>query len=182
MFTKEELQQQINVLSQMTGMDTKVTELKAELARRFPSNEDKQITPAGDTIDLDVTAEEMEKAGSKFATAGLHASEFQRPFWETQGISISFPFVIVTGPDQGIESKISAGVSKSAVWKIKEILKALGVSWTENKATGKVSFNPDDVAGKKAFTKWETMKDTRDAALGGKGTEYTKPTGAIKIE
>jgi hypothetical protein len=174
--TKAEYEEAIKALKAMNGMEKEVARLTAEMNQVYGPK-----VAASGAIELDATPEEFEKAGSKFAKEGNHVSEFREPFWETPGVSLSFPFTIVAGPDTGIEGKISAGVSKSAMWKIKEILLGLGVAYTTN-SNGKIVFNPSDVAGKKALTKWQTMKDTRPVEEGGKGTEYTKPVSVLKIE
>lgn len=174
--TKAEYEEQIKALSQMKGQEAMVKKMTDEMNALYGPK-----PAASGAIELDATPEEFEKAGSKFAKEGNHISEFREPFWETPGVSLSFPFTIVAGPDTGIEGKISAGVSKSAMWKIKEILIGLNVSYSTN-SNGKIVFNPSDVAGKKAYTKWQTMKDTRPVEEGGKGTEYTKPVSVLKIE
>jgi len=96
------------------------------------------------------------------------------PYWKTTGISMGFPFTIVEGEDKGKEGEVFAGVSKDAIWKVKEILEALKVKAGANKA-GNVAFNPDDVVGKRAMTLWTLQQDRRSMAEGGKGGTYTKP-------
>jgi len=126
----------------------------------------------------DTTEEEYEKAGSKFAAEGAHLSECQMPDWDTPGVSIKFPFTIVEGADKGKESKISCGVSKTALWKLKEMLTALGVSIKIGEG-GKVSFDPMECVGKQFLSVWTTEVDSRPASEGGKGGTYTKPTAAL---
>lgn len=131
---------------------------------------------------LDVSQEEFEKAGSKFITFNsddpvgkLYYKEIEMdvPDWDTAGISMKFPVRVIgpeSDPDIGKEDKISCGVSKEAVWKLKDILKALGVSYTIKKgADGKArpAFNSDDVAGKKAVGQWEIQ-------IGAKGGDRSK--------
>ena len=136
------------------------------------------MTP--DIILPDVSPEEYEKAGSKFAQAGDHLSECGMPEWDTPGVSIKFPFTIVEeGEDEGKESKISAGVGKNALWKLKEILTALGVKCKE--VNGKVAFDPMACVGKPFVSVWTTEKDSRSPEEGGKGGSYTKPTGALPV-
>lgn len=170
--TKAEYEEQIKALQAMRGMEKEVARLTAEMNQAYGPK-----VAASGAIELDATPEEFEKAGSKFAEKGDHVSEFREPFWETQGVSLSFPFTIIEGPDIGKEGKISAGISKKAMWKVKEILLALGIPY-ETSANGKIIFNPSDVAGKKGYTRWEIEKDTRP----GKDTEYTKPVSVLKIE
>lgn len=177
--TEAEYNDQIRILSGMANMGSEVARLTKERDAIYG----KKGTPvaSGDMITLDMTPEEWEKAGSKFAGKGLHVSEFGMPAWHTAGVSLDFPFTIVDGPNKGIEGTISAGVSKGAAWKIKELLTALKVDYTKT-ATGQVAFNPADVAGKKAYTQWDETVDSRTPEEGGKGTTYTKPTKAVKIE
>lgn len=129
---------------------------------------------------LDVTEEEYEKAGSKFAEVGEHLSEMGMPEWETPGLSIRFPFTIIEeGEDKGKESKLVAGVSKNALWKLKEVLKAIGVAVTVK--DGKPTFDSTSCVGKQFLTVWTLQKDTRTPEEGGTGGTYSKPTGALAV-
>ena len=123
-------------------------------------------------IIIQVSPEDFEKAGSKFARPGLHESIFGMPYWEQAGVSLSFPFTICLGANEGIESKISTGADKKSAWKIKEILTALGVAYES--VNGMVAFDPADVAGKQGATLWSQQRDTRTEEEGYKGTVYTK--------
>lgn len=130
--------------------------------------------PAGaGKIVIQVTPEEFDKAGSKFAKPGLQESIFGMPYWEQAGVSLSFPFTICLGSDEGIESKISTGADKKSAWKIKEILSGLGVKY--DIMNNMVAFDPADVAGKQGATLWAQQRDSRSVDEGGKGTVYTKP-------
>lgn len=131
----------------------------------------------GPEFQLPVTEAEYEKAGSKFAQVGNHLSECTGVDWDTPGKSIKFDFQIVEGPNEGIEGKISAGVEASGIWKLKELLKALGVEMTMVK--GKPQFKSEDCIGKQFLTVWSEQVDSRSIEEGGKGTKYTKPTGAL---
>lgn len=176
--TEAEYNDQIRVLSNMPGMEKKVAELTKERDSKFGA---KQSASTAGMIVLDASVDEFETSNSKFANKGLHVSEFGTPLWHTPGVSLDFPFTIIEGPNKGLEGAISAGVSKAACWKIKEILTAVGAAYTSTK-DGRVAFNPDDVAGKKALVQWDEFKDDRSPEEGGKGTVYTKPTKALKIE
>ena len=128
-----------------------------------------------------ITEEEYEKAGSKFAAEGMHLSECGMPEWETPGQSIRFPFTIVEeGDDKGKENKIVAGVKIGAIWKLKEMLSALGVAISINKER-QVSFDQEACVGKQFISVWATEIDSRTPAQGGKGGTYTKPTAALPI-
>lgn len=129
---------------------------------------------------LDVTEEEYEKAGSKFAKAGAHLSECDMPEWKTPGVSIAFPFTILEeGIDKGLKGDIFCGVGKDSIWKLKEMLAALGVKYTVK--DGKVAFNSTQCAGKQFQSIWTEEVDTRPVEEGGKGTHYTKPTSALPV-
>ena len=128
-----------------------------------------------------VTEEEYEKSGSKFATEGAHVSECGMPDWDTPGVSIKFPFTIIEeGEDKGKESKLSCGVGKTALWKLKEMLTALGVV-TKVNDKGEVTFDPMACVGKQFQSIWTTEVDSRPASEGGKGGTYTKPTSALPL-
>lgn len=142
---------------------------------------DSNPAPAGVFVIPGATEEDYEAAsGSKFAQAGLHLSEFGMPIEKTPGVSIAFPFTIVAGADSGKEGAIYSGLGKNALWKLKEILTALGVEISKTKG-GNIAFDPADVAGKQAQTLWVTQQDTRPLSEGGTGGSYTKPTSVLPI-
>jgi len=135
-----------------------------------------------DEFILNVTPEEYETAGSKFARAGLRLSELGLPEWETPGASVRFPFIIVEeGPDNMKDGKLVAGVGKAAMWKIKEILSAAGVPATKT-ADGRVTFDKNAVVGKRIKVLYTDEVDTRPVAEGGTGTHYTKASAAYPPE
>jgi len=135
-----------------------------------------------DDFILDVTPEEYETAGSKFATPGLHLVELGMPEWETPGQSIRFPFIIVEeGPDNMKDGKLVAGISKAAMWKLKEILAAAGVPATKT-ADGKMTFDKNTVAGKQIKVLYTQEVDSRPVEEGGKGTKYTKASAAYPAD
>ena len=136
-------------------------------------------SPASGDIVLNVSPEDFEKATSKFAAPGLHLSVFGMPYWKTVGKSLAFPYQICEGEDDGKEGEIFCGISKDAAWKIKEILKALSVSYKNQ--NGLVAFNPADVAGKKGNVLYAQVKDSRSPEEGGKGTIYTKPVEGSNV-
>lgn len=176
MATKEELENKIKVLEALDdpGVQPQIDAAKAELAALSAPAPAAAPTAGGASsgFSLPVSSDEYESAGSKFAQAGMHLSEFGMPYWKTAGVSIGFPFTIVEGGDKGKEGEIFTGVDKKSIWKLKEILEALKVPVTvEN---GRPTFDPVAVAGKRAMTLWTVQKDTRSVEEGGKGTEYTK--------
>lgn len=182
----KELKDKIKVLEQLPGAEEQelVRKYKDDLARlqgkeiKETMSEENQDT----TFEIpSMSEEEYEAAGSKFAQEGVHLSEMGMPSWDTPGKSIAFPFTIIEeGEDAGKESKISAGVSKDAVWKLKEILKAVGVS--HSVINGKVTFDGMECVGKKFGSVWIKQLDKRSPEEGGKGGTYTKATGAIAIK
>jgi len=135
-----------------------------------------------DDFILDVTPEEYETAGSKFARAGLRLAELGMPEWENPGQSIRFPFIIVEeGPDNMKDGKLVAGISKGAMWKLKEILEAARTK-TAKTTDGKVAFDKNAVVGKQIKVLYTTEVDSRTPEEGGKGTKYTKASAAYPPE
>jgi len=131
---------------------------------------------------LDVTPEEFETAGSKFARAGLRLAELGMPEWETPGKSIRFPFIIVEeGPDNMKDGKLVAGINKDAIFKLKQILDAASVPHTKT-ADGKTTFDKSAVVGKQIKVMYIATVDERPAEEGGKGTKYTKADSAYPPE
>ncbi len=130
---------------------------------------------------LDVSPEEYEKAGSKFAQVGLHLAEMGMPEWETEGQSIRFPFIIIEeGADNSKEGKLVTGIGKTALWKIKEILSAIDVPVKKTK-DGKVSFDNNACVGAQFKVLYIEQVDSRSPEEGGKGTKYTKATSAYPV-
>lgn len=82
-----------------------------------------------------VSEDEYNLAGSKFIAfppgAKVGDTEFrnieiQMVDWDTPGTSMKVPVVVTEeGPDKGKEDKISFGVTKTGIWKGKEIILAI---------------------------------------------------------
>ena len=82
-----------------------------------------------------VTEDECNLAGSKFIAfppgAKVGDTEFRdieigMVAWDTPGVSMKVPAVVTEdGPDKGKEEKISFGVTKTGIWKGKEIIQAI---------------------------------------------------------
>ena len=168
----QELKDKIAKLESM-GENDLAAKYKAELSSRESGAGKVPGTPISGDIVIGISPDEFEKSGSKFAAPGLHLSVFGLPYWKTPGKSLAFPYVISEGDDTDKEGELYCGVSKEAAWKIKEILKALGVSYKPS--NGLVAFNPADVAGKYGKVLYTQVQDERSADEGGKGTIYTKP-------
>jgi len=164
-----ELQEKVNKYRSM-GEKELADKYQAELDAETKSKP--SAISSGDIV-LQVSPEDFEKASSKFAAPGLHLSVFGMPYWKTVGKSLGFPYTIIEGEDTDKEGEIFCGISKEAAWKVKEILKALGVSYKNQ--NGLVAFNPADVAGKQGNVLYGQVKDSRPVEEGGKGTIYTKP-------
>jgi len=94
--------------------------------------------------------------------------------WDTAGVSLKYPVTITEGIDEGKTDKISAGVKKDAVWKVKEIHKALGVPIEIR--DGKPVIKPREVSGKKAVGIWVITKGTKGGVAGAEPTIYPKLT------
>lgn len=191
MATRTELENKIRILTKQGVPDSVISKYRKELealsGASVGQNKKKEVdlTPGGQFTDegfvLDVTPEEMDKAGSKFAIPGLHLSEMGMPEWESPGQSIRFPFTIIEeGIDNGKESKIVCGIGTTALFKLKEVLVAVGVPYTKT-TDGKVSFPHMAVVGKQFMSLWTRQRDSRPVEEGGKGTEYTKPTNAYPV-
>jgi hypothetical protein len=185
----QELQRKIDILTRHNATVSVIERYRKELeeltgAVHIKEQTKEEVSMAGfgdDGFTLDATQEEFEKAGSKFATPGLHLSEAGMPEWETPGKSIRFPFTIIEdGIDNSKESKIVCGVSKEALFKLKEFLAAVGVP-TKTTADGRIAFDHMAVVGKQFMSLWTKQKDSRPVEEGGKGTEFTKPTAAYPV-
>ena len=169
----EELEATIAALK-ADNMDNEAKPYEAELAKR------KGAQMAEDVIKLPVSEEEMEASSSKFAAAGLHVSECTAVTWKQAGVSLQWDFEITDGIDAGKTGTLYTGVTKDAVWKTKEMLKALGVEYAV--VDGQVQFKAGECAGKKFQSVWTEQVDTRTPEEGGKGSRYTKPTGAASLD
>lgn len=135
---------------------------------------------------IDVPKEEYDKSGSKFITFSAddpvgkkyyHQIEMDMPDWDTPGVSLKFPVRITDGTDKDHEDKISCGVSVKAVWKLKEVLKALGVSVSSVKGQDGILhpvFDSNDVAGQKAVGCWEIQEGNKGGDLKAEKTKYPK--------
>jgi len=136
---------------------------------------------------LDMTSEEFEKAGSKFISFSpgdpvgklyFKNIEMDMPDWDNVGISIKFPVRIVgKDVDAGKEEKLSCGVGIAAVWKLKDVLEALGVKLEMRQGADKKKhpvFNSDDVAGKKAVGCWEIQIGSKGGDPSRGETKYPK--------
>jgi len=173
-FTVAELQEKIQKYRSMEEADL-VAKYEAELAKK----QGIKGTPVAGDIVLGISPEDFEKSASKFAAPGLHKSVFGMPYWKTAGKSLAFPYTISEGEDANKEGEIYCGVSKEAAWKIKEILKALGIPYKVS--NGLVAFDPGSVAGKVGSVLYIQVRDTRTEEEGGKGTIYTKPAEGTSI-
>jgi len=168
-FTTEELKEKISKYRAMGEIDL-VAKYEAELAKKS----DAKGTPIAGDIVLNVSPEDFEKSSSKFvSTPGLHKSVFGMPYWKNPGKSLAFPFTIIEGAEENKEGILYPGVSKEASWKIKEILKSLGINYKNQ--NGLVAFNPGEVAGKVAKVLYAQSLDERPADEGGTGKIFTKP-------
>jgi len=120
-------------------------------------------------IQLPISEKEYKEAGSKFVTipAGddsvTLAVECGMPDWDTPGVSIKFPVkVIDKGIDAGKSDKISCGVSRDAVWKLKEVAAGFGHPEAVTFVDGKVELDADAFVGTKAAGIWNKTKSNTD--------------------
>lgn len=126
-------------------------------------------TEAGGFLDMNVTQEEYDVAGSKFITSqhdlikenvnkfDYRDIEVTNVDWDNPGTSIKIEVIITEeGPDQNKEDKVSFGVGKTAIWKGKEIYRSLtGEDMPVNPATGRPAVNPMALVGKKGTGAWQ---------------------------
>lgn len=183
---KEELEDKIRTLEEI-GELRAAGKYKAELAKIQVKEEKAIMAEEGTVFPIPVSEEEYETAGSKFAAAGLHTVEMQMPMWDTPGVSIAFPFVLIdeNDPDEGKSNKVSSGVGANAVWKLKDILKALGVLVTMKVGKdGKKhpQFDANQVAGMKAKVLFEEMTGHKGGDPSQPIVKYTKPTTILPLE
>jgi hypothetical protein len=165
------------------GENDRAATLEAELpkAELPPADE----TPAADEFVLDgVTAEEYEKSSSKFAAVGKHLSEAGAIYWKTPHQTIGIPFTIIEdGPDHGKPGEFFVSVLPKGVWKLKQILEALGVNVVTKNVQGvkRPVFDANEIPGKQFFSVWTEQVDSRSPEEGGKGTKYSKATDAVSL-
>jgi len=129
---------------------------------------------------LPVNKEEYDKAVSKFITIPEGLTEVYlnvevgMPDWDTPDVSVKFPVRVTDeGVDFNKEDKISAGVGKTAIWKLKTILTNLNVPVTV-KAGGKVAFDPASCAGAPAVGHWVKTKGRKGGDPDAPETVYSK--------
>lgn len=136
---------------------------------------------------LPINKEEFDKAGSKFITMGEKETETYRevemgmPTWKTTGKSIAFPVIIVKGIDEGREQEIVAGVDSRGVWKLKDILRALGVEFTFT-SNGSPKFSPQEVFGKRAKGKWIKETGRKGGLEDGELVTYPKLVDILPLD
>ncbi len=174
--TAEQLKSKIAALESADPDSPKLKAYKADLRKLTSSSGTGLMEIPG------VSKDDMDAAGSKFVSLpGYYKVEFGTPYWKTPGRSLGFPFTIIEGAEEGKEAEIFAGVTKEAVWKIKEILKAIEVDYQVIKATGNVAFDPTEVSGKQGRVLFELQKDERPENEGGTGKSYAKPTTVYSL-
>ena len=132
---------------------------------------------------LPVSREEWESAGSKFIMMTPQEKALKGAYrrikvsnvdWDNPGTSLKYEFEIVeAGPDKGKMDKISAGVSKAAAWKVKEINGSLGIP-TEFNAQGQPGFNRSDAFGKEGVAFYALIKGHKGGDPNAEVVEYPK--------
>lgn len=123
-------------------------------------------------LELPVTQEEYDKAGSKFMTMPPNAKLGDNLFlnievgmvdWDTPGTSMKVPVTVTEeGPDFGKEDKLSFGVKPDGIWKGKEIYRAItgeDIPMKEG-AGGKIRpfIDPIALASKSAVGQWQVQR------------------------
>lgn len=139
-------------------------------------------------MELDVTQEEYEVAGSKFITfppekQKLGQVEYRKiqianVDWKTPGQSFDFAITVMdAGPDEGKEDHIYPGAAKNAIWKTKAILAAIDIPIKETKG-GKISFDSDLCIGKEAYGVWAWIQGVNQSTQ--QPTFYPKLNDIVK--
>ena len=181
--TVAELEDKIKTLKSIGEVD-RAKELEAELAA-LTGTKQQEVENVAETDEfvLDgVTQDEYEHAGSKFATEGKHLSEAGAIYWKTPNKSIAFPFTIIEdGPDHGKSNEIIGGVEKQSIWKLRQILDALGVPMETKVVNGikRPMFDANLIPGKQFYSDWTPETYTRPD---GTVSNYTKPTSALSLD
>lgn len=185
-----ELSDKIATLKGIGEVD-RAAELEAELAQltgkatapvELPPTEEPAAT---DEFVLPVSAEEYEKSSSKFAAVGKHLSEAGAIYWKTPGQTIAIPFTIIEdGPDHGKPGEFFCSVQPKGVWKLKQILEALGVQVGTKNVNGvkRPVFDANEIPGNQFYSVWTEQVDTRSPEEGGKGSKYSKATDAVALD
>ena len=130
-----------------------------------------------------VTEDEYNSAGSKFiafpAGAKVGDVEFRdieigMVDWDTPGTSMKVPVTVTEeGPDKGKEEKISFGVTKTGIWKGKEIHQAI----TGNDMAmenGHPVVIPAELAGKPAVGMWQMQSGKKGGVETAETVNYPK--------
>jgi len=177
--------------------EAKLPEPEVETKQPMEATEVAQETPVAEVADetpddgegwltIPVSKNEWEAAGGR-ASAGLHIAEMQMPHDDTPGVSIAFPFELVGeyDPDKGKKGKVSAGVSPAAVWKLKDILKALNIPLkfvADKNGVEYPRFDAKLVAGKQAKILYESETGHKGGDKNAPIVKYTKATSVFPLD
>ena len=117
---KGELEEQIKKLKGMGEDDS---------AQKYIDQLNKLTGKAVETPAGGVSQDDWDAAGSKYAKEGLHKAEFYAGAWKNTNVSVLLKFVISDDDDEdnGKEGELWPGVGATAIFRFKEICKALGV-------------------------------------------------------
>jgi len=144
-------------------------------------------------IGLPVSEKEYKEAGSKFITipAGANSKEqvgdtialdieCGMPNWDTPGVSIKFPVKVTEkdSVDYGKADKISCGVSSTAIWKLKDTVRGLGLESAVTFKNGKPELDADAFVGTKARGIWVRVKSNTDPPFMFAKLQSIVPAGA----
>jgi hypothetical protein len=170
-----ELQKKIKDLTALGETDA-VAKYQAELNKRQGKTELASATSG-------VTADDWDKAGSKFPKEGLHHAEFFAGEWKTVNQSVDLKFVLdgEDDEDKGKEGNLYPGTSAKSIWRFKEICKALGVEPIFKNGVLNVAAMLPSFAGKSGMVQYVPQKDTRKPEDGGTGGTYTKPITVVAV-
>jgi hypothetical protein len=117
----DELKAQIKRLSDM-GESEAAEKYQDELNKK--QSKSSSVSTSGG-----VSQDDWDAAGSKYAKEGLHKAEFYAGEWKNTNVSVLLKFVISDDNDEdnGKEGELWPGIGPSAIFRFKEICKALGI-------------------------------------------------------
>ena len=141
---------------------------------------------AGDSLMTGTSQEEYELAGSKFIvippgkSEAYLAVELGVQSWDTPGHSIALEVTVTEqGENFGKIDKISYGVRANAIWKGKDIYRALDMEMPS--VDGTMAPGPTDLAGKAAVGLWKKEHGHKGGDPEAEIVEYSKLVSILPV-
>ena len=164
----DELKGQIKRLKDMEEGEDAWGKYQTELDKKLGKSSEPSSTGG-------VSQEDWDAAGSKYAKEGLHKSEFYAGEWKNTNVSVLLKFVISdeNDEDNGKEGELWPGIGPSAIFRFKEICKALGVDpiWKRDKTLDVVAMFPK-FAGKVGMVHYAMKKTNKGNMIAAPLTVY----------